>query len=109
VSAEINMKKLLFASVALIALVAGGPGARAFTMNTLANSGGGSSSAVVDPDEKVQEFANGRTSSEQQGGPTFHFDVRPYESGATNRFSSPLGFGGATNRFPGVGGFSEGR
>jgi hypothetical protein len=101
------MKTSLFAGVALTALVAGGPGAQAFTMNTLANSGAGGSSAVVDPDEKVQEFANGRTT--EQGGVRFHFDVRPYGSSATNGFSSPFGSGDATNsRFTsplGIGGF----
>jgi hypothetical protein len=94
---EIDMKTSLFAGVALVALVAGSAAAQAFTMNTLANSDTGGSSAVVDPDDKVQEFANGRTSTEQQGSPRFHFDVRPYGSGATNGFSSPFGFGDATN------------
>lgn len=52
------------------------PGARAFTIETKNTNNSDGSQKFTDPDEKVERFGSGNSTT-QQGNPTFHFEVRP--------------------------------
>ena len=82
---RLNGARLTLAAVALVAVA---PAAHAFTMDTIANSNGGS--RFVDPGEQLEDAANGKaTVTEQHNFGGLRFGVGPSASGLSG--SNPIG------------------
>jgi hypothetical protein len=70
---RLNVVRLALVAAALVVAV---PAVRAFTMDTIANSGGGA--RYIDLGDRLEDIANGKTTTtEQQGVGSMHFDVGP--------------------------------
>jgi len=63
-----NLRLTVFAA----ALMLGAPAAHAFTVDTQSGNNGDGSAKFADPEDKVQDFANGGTTA-SQGNFSFHF------------------------------------
>jgi hypothetical protein len=71
------------------ALVLAAPAAHAFTMDTIANSNGGSQ--YVDPGDRLEDLANGKaTTAEQQGVGPLRFGVGGAGGVSRNPVGAPL-------------------
>ena len=79
----------LYLAFVASALVFAAPAARAFTMDTIANSNGGS--RYVDPGDRLEDLANGKTTTtEQHGVGTLRFGVGGSNGSSRNPVGAPI-------------------
>ena len=85
---RLNGVRVTLAAVALVALA---PAAHAFTMDSIANSNGGTQ--YVDPGEQLEDAANGKgTATQQRGFGGLRFGAGPSAGGYSggNPIGAPL-------------------
>jgi hypothetical protein len=92
---EHRRRQMTLAAAAMLAALGGVTSAQAFTMNTLANSNGGT--RYADPGDRIEDAAKGNTAT-PENGVQFNF------GGRSNRFGSsrdPIGAPPDQSRFNG--------
>jgi len=92
---EHRRRQMTLAAAAMLAALGGVTSAQAFTMNTLANSNGGT--RYADPGDRIEDAARGNTTSPETG---VQFNL----GGRSNRFGSsrdPVGAPPDQSRFNG--------
>jgi hypothetical protein len=93
---EHRRRQMTLAAAAMLAALGGVTSAQAFTMNTLANSNGGT--RYADPGDRIEDAAKGNTTTQDNSGLQLNF------GGRSNRFGSsrdPVGAPPDQSRFNG--------